>query len=70
MEHKNSRDPKGHIRRGGAPAWRGRPALNLLAQALEDYGDLNTEIVPPPASPQKPPCFSPPRVFNPREKTK
>lgn len=37
-------------------------------QALDDYGDLNVEIVPPPVPPQKPPYSSPPRVFNPREK--
>jgi hypothetical protein len=37
-------------------------------QSLDDYGDLNVEIVPPPVPPQKPPYASPPRVFNPREK--
>lgn len=37
-------------------------------QSLDDYGDLNVEIVPPPAPPQKPPYVAPPRVFNPREK--
>ena len=37
-------------------------------QSLDDYGDLNVEIVPPPVPPQKPPYVSPPRVFNPREK--
>ena len=38
-------------------------------QSLDDYGDLNVEIVPPPVPPQKPPYTSPPRVVNPRERT-
>ena len=37
-------------------------------QSLDDYGDLNVEIVSPPVPPQTPPYTSPPRAFNPREK--
>ena len=36
--------------------------------SLDDYGDLNVEIVPPPVPPQKPLYTLPPRVFNSREK--
>lgn len=37
-------------------------------RSLEEWGDLNVEITPPPLPPQKRPQ-PPPRVFNPREES-
>ena len=35
-------------------------------RSLQEWGDLNVEIIPPPLPPQKRPTL-PPRVFNPRD---
>ncbi len=40
----------------------------FFRRSLEEWGDLNVEIIPPPLPPQKRPP-PPPRVFNPREES-
>ncbi len=37
-------------------------------RSLEEWGNLNVEIIPPPVPPMKHPPSLPPRIFNPREK--
>jgi hypothetical protein len=36
-------------------------------RSLEEWGNLNVEILVPPTPPMKPPPTAPPRIFNPRE---
>jgi hypothetical protein len=39
----------------------------FIRKFMEDLGDLNAKIVPPPLPPQKMPPPTPPQIFNPRE---
>ncbi len=38
-------------------------------KSLEEWGDLNVDIIPPPLPPQKRFPTAPPRIFNPRDKS-
>ena len=53
-------------------AARGNSTIVLEApfsrRSLEEWGNLNVEIIPPPVPPMKKPPSLPPRIFNPREK--